>query len=81
MLNFLQSDVKKKKNENLELSRHLTSNLMYFMGTLTEADSTRKERSNSLLITVLFASYASYFTNICFSVFLFLSWYKCLLAY
>ena len=70
MLNFLQSDVKKKKNENLELSRHLTSNLMYFTGMLTKADSTRKERSNGLVITVLFASYASYFTNICFSVFI-----------
>ena len=44
MLNFLQSDVRKRENENLELSRHLTSNLMYFTGTLTDAASTRKER-------------------------------------
>ena len=44
MLNYLQSDVRKKKNENLELSRHLTSNLMYFTGTLTEAASTQTVR-------------------------------------
>ena len=69
MLNFLQSDVRKKKNENLELSRHLTSNLMYFTGTLTEADSTSKERLNSLVITVLFASYASYFYEYLFFCF------------
>ena len=69
MLNFLQSDVRRKKNENLELSRHLTSNLMYFTGILTEAASTRKERSNSLVMTVMFASYTSYFYEYLFSCF------------
>ena len=67
MLHFLQSDVRKKKNENLELSRHLTSNLMYF--TLTEAASTRKEPLNNLVITVMFASYTSYFYEHLFSCF------------
>ena len=68
MLNFLQSDVMKKKNENLELSHHLTSDLMYFTGTLTEAASTRKERSNSLVMTVMFAS-CTYFYEYLFSCF------------
>ena len=62
MLNFLQSDVRKKKNENLKLSRYLT-------GTLTEAGSTRRERSNSLVMTVMFASYTSYFYEYLFSSF------------
>ena len=69
MLNFLKSDVRKKKNENLELSRHLTSNMMHFTGTLTKAASTRKERSNSLVMTVMFASYTSHFYEYLFSCF------------
>ena len=69
MLNFLQSDVRKKKNENLELSRHLTSYLMYFTATLTEAASTRKERSNSLVMTVMFTPYTFYFYEYFFSCF------------
>ena len=68
MLNFLQSDVR-KKNENLELLCHLTSNWIYFTGTLTEAASTSKERSNILAMTVMFASYTSYSYEYLFSCF------------
>ena len=60
MLIFLQSYVRKKKNDNLELSRHLTSNLMYL---------TRKEQSNSLVMTAMFASYTSDFYEYLFSCF------------
>ena len=40
-----------------------------FTGTLTDAASTRKERSNSLVMTVMFASYTPYFYESLFSCF------------
>ena len=58
MLNFLESDIRKKRNENLELSRHLTSNLMYFTGTLTDAQGTVEQFGSD--------------SDVCFVYFLFL---------
>ena len=71
MSNFLQSDVRKKKNENHKLSSYLTSKWIYFTGTLTEATSTPENGRTveQLVMAVVFASYISYFHECLFSCF------------
>ena len=65
-----------KEERKSRTSCHLTSNWIYFTETLTEAVPTREERSNRLVMTVMFASYTSYFYKYLFSCF-----YHCINGY